>query len=71
MGLRVVLKKMSNNKSGEYKKDYMKIKFNSDDKLPLNNQLKFSSVTRVIRSDFEEDGKYYSQIFLDDCWYEL
>ena len=71
MGLRVVLKKMSNNKSGEYKKDYMKIKFNSDDKLPLNNQLKFPSVTRVIRSDFEEDGKYYSQIFLDDCWYEL
>ena len=45
----------------------MKIKFNSDDKLPLNKQLKFLSVTIVIRSD----AKYYPQDFLDDCFYEL
>ena len=37
----------------------MQIKFNSDDKLPLNKQLKFLSVTVVIRSVFEDDGKYY------------
>ena len=49
----------------------MKIKFNSDDKLPLKKQLKFLSVTIVIRSVFEEDGKYYPQAFLDDCLYEL
>ena len=49
----------------------MKIKFNSDDKLPLNKQLKFLSVTIVIRSVFEEDGKYYSRAFLDDHLYEL
>ena len=49
----------------------MKTKFNSDDKLPLNKQLKFRSVTIVIRSVFEEDGKYYPQAFLDDCLYEL
>ena len=48
----------------------MKIKFNSDDKLPLNKKLKFLSVTIVI-SVFEEDGKYYPQSFLDDCLYEL
>ena len=58
MRLRVVWKK---NKSGEYEKDYMKIKFNSDDKLPLNKQLKSLSVTIVIV--FEEDGKYYPQDF--------
>ena len=28
-----------NNKSGEYGKDFMKIKFNSDDSLPLNKTL--------------------------------
>ena len=71
MGLRVVLKKIHNNKSGEYEKDYMKINFNSDDKLPLNKQLKFLNVTIVERSVFEEDGKYYPQAFLDDCLYEL
>ena len=71
MGLRIAMKKINNNKSGEYEKDYMKIKFNSDDKLPLNKQLKFLSLTIVIRSIFEEDGKYYPQPFLDDCLYEL
>ena len=65
------IQKINNNKSGEYEKDYMKIKFNSDDKLPLNKQLKFLSVTIVIRSVLEEDGKYYPQAFLDDCLYEL
>ena len=49
----------------------IKIKFNSDDKLPLNIQLKFFSVMIVVRSVFEEDGKYYPQAFLDDCLYEL
>ena len=65
------IEKVNNNKSGEYEKDYIKIKFNSDDKLPLNKQLIFLSVTIVTRSVFEEDGKYYPQAFLDDCLYEL
>ena len=45
--------------SGEYdyEKDYMKIKFNSDDDLPLSKPLKFRNMTIIIRSDFEEDGK--------------
>ena len=49
----------------------MKIEFNSDDKLPLHKQLKFLSVTIVIRSAFEEDAKYYPQAFLHDCLREL
>ena len=59
--------------SGEcdYEKDYMKIKFNSDDDLPLNKPLKFHSMTITIRSVFEEDGKLYPQVFLDDALYEL
>ena len=59
--------------SGEcdYEKDYMKIKFNSDDNLPLNKPLKFGNVTIIIRSVFEEDGKLYPPIFSDDTLYEL
>ena len=52
-------------------KDFMKIKFNSDDGLPLNKLLKFPSMTIVIRFVFEEDGKLYPQAFLDDTLYEL
>ena len=41
----------------------MKIKFNSDDNSLLNKQLKFPTLTIVVRFDFEEDGKYYLQVF--------
>ena len=47
------------------KNDYMKIKFNSDDDLPLNKILKLHMSTAIVRSVFEEDGKYYPQVFLD------
>ena len=47
------------------------IKFNSDDNLPLNKPLKFHNMTKAIRSVFEEDGKLYPQVFLDDTLYEL
>ena len=62
---------INGSKSREYGKGYMKIKFNSDDDLPLNKQLKFMSLTIIVRTVFEEDGKHYPQIFLDECLYEL
>ena len=55
----------------DYVKDYMKIKFNSDDDLPFNKSLKFHNMTIIVRSVFEEDGKLYAQVFLDDTLYEL
>ena len=55
----------------DYEKDYMKIKFNSDDDLPFNKSLKFHNMTVIVRSVFEEDGKLYAQVFLDDTLYEL
>ena len=45
----------------------MKIKFDSDDNLPLNKVLKFHAVIIFIRNVFERDGKNYPQIFLDDA----
>ena len=58
-------------KPGEYEKDFMKIKFNSDDNLPLNKTIKFHNVALIVRSVFEEDGKFYPQIYLDECLHEL
>ena len=52
-------------------KKYKKIKFNSDDDLPLNKPLKLYAITIIIRLVFEEDGKLYLQRFLDNALYEL
>ena len=64
------IKAINNNGENDYGKDYMKINFNSDDDLPLNKPLKFHLMTITIRSVFEEDGKLYPQVFLDDTLYE-
>ena len=58
-------------KPGKYEDDFMKIKFNSDDNLPLNKPLKFNNLAIIARPVYEEDGKYYQQIFLDECLCEL
>ena len=68
-GIRNKIKEINN--ECDYEKDYMKIKFNSDDDLPLNKLLKFRLMTITIRHVFEEDGKLYPQVFLDDTLYEL
>ena len=49
----------------------MKIKFNSDDNLTLNKTLKLHNMTINIRPVFKEDGKYYPQVILVECLYEL
>ena len=55
----------------EYTKDYTKIKFNSDDNLPLNKPLKFYQMTITIRYVISEDNKLYPQVFLDKALYSL
>ena len=55
----------------EYTKDYTKIKFNSNDNLPLNKLLKFYNMTVTIRCVISEKNKLYPQVFLDDTFYSL
>ena len=50
-GIRDKIKEI-NSDACDYEKDYMKIKFNSDDDLPLNKPLKFHLMTITIRSVF-------------------
>ena len=49
-------------KKFEHAKDFMKIKFDSDENLPLSKSLKFPTITVIVRSVFEEDGKFFPQI---------
>ena len=37
----------------------MKIKFNSDDELPLNKMKEILTITIVVRAIFLENNKYY------------
>ena len=55
----------------QYDDNYMKIKFNTDDNILPNKIIYFPTITITIRSATQKDGKYYPQLFLDDCLYEL
>ena len=70
-GIKNEIEAINGSKEGEYGKDFMKIKFDTDDNLPLNKTLKLHNMTIVIRSVFEEHGKFYPQVYLDECLYEL
>ena len=48
-----------------------KMRFKSNDDLPLNKPIKLCLLTIVVRSVFSEAGKFYPQLFLDDASYEL
>ena len=55
----------------KYDDNYMKIKFNTDDNIPLNKIIYFPTITIIIRSATKKDDNYYPQLFLDDCLYEV
>ena len=67
-GIKNEIKTINDGKENDYGKDYMKIKFNSNDDLLLNKPLKFHAMTIIIRSVFA-GGKFYPQVSLDDALY--
>ena len=56
------IKTINGGKPIEYKKDFLKIRFESDDDLPLGKMLNIPSLVIVTRSVFQEDNKDYSQV---------
>ena len=70
-GIKYVIKTINGGKENYYGKDYMKIKFDSEDVFPLKKPLEFLLMDIIIRSVFEEDGKLYAQVFLDYALYKL
>ena len=67
--VRDLIRSITNN-SDDYDQKYMKIKFDSDDNLPLTKALEIHVVTIVVRAVFHENNKYL-QVFLDDCLYKI
>ena len=57
--------------SVDYDEKYIKLKFNSDDNLPLNKTIEIHNVAIVLRATFYENNKDRAQIFLDEFSYKL
>ena len=54
----------------EYDEDYVKIRFDSNNILPVDKDVNIHLATIVIRAIFAQDGKYYPRLFLDDGLYK-
>ena len=50
-------------------KDYMKIKFESNNIFPTDKDVNIHLTTIIIRAIFAQDGKHYPHLFLDDRLY--
>ena len=58
-------------KSDDYDEKFIKIKLDSDDKLPLNKTIELPVMVIVVRATFYENNKYYPQAFLAECLYKI
>ena len=57
--------------SDDHDEKNMKIKFNSDDQLPLYKLIENSRIAIVVRVIFLANDKNDRQVFLDKCLYKL
>ena len=62
---------INNDEPIEYKKDFIKIKFESDDDLSLGKTFNIADIIIVVASVLEKNGKYYPKHLLDECAYKL
>ena len=70
-GIKNEIETINAGKKCEYRKYFMKIKFDTNDNLPLNKPLNLHILTITVRPVFEEEGKFYPQVYLDECLYEI
>ena len=70
-GIKNEVETINGGKKFEYSKDFMKIKFDSVDDLSLDKPLTLLILAVIVRSVFEENGKFYPQDYLDGSLYEL
>ena len=60
-----------NSDDHNYDEKYIKIKFDSDDELPLNETIEIPTIAIVVRGIFLENSKYYPHVVLDECLYTI
>ena len=70
-GIRSEIKIINGGKELFYQKNYTRIGVYTEDDLHLNKQLKFPTLTIIIRCVFQKGEKLYPQIYLDECLYEI
>ena len=71
-GIKGVIKKIIDcGQTIKYDGNYMKIKFNTDDNIPLNKIIYFPTITVIIRSITQKHDKHYPQLFLDEYLYQV
>ena len=70
-GIKAIIKILNGGKELFYEKKYARIGINTVDDLPSNKQLKFPTLTIVIRCALHKDVKLYPQIYLDEYLYGL
>ena len=58
-----------NNFNNNNIKDYDILRFNSDVDLPTDTLIEFRSLVINVSCVIEKDGKYYPEIYLDECLY--
>ena len=68
-GIKKEIEAINGGKELIYEKDYAKIGVNTDDDVPLNKQLKFPTLTIIIRCIFQKGKELDPQIYLDKCLY--
>ena len=76
-GIKHHIKKMGREEFGNsffmnnFNNNYERIKFLTDDSLPLKELIYFPTLTVVIRCVFNQGGIYYPQVYLDDALYQI
>ena len=69
-GIKYHIKNISNNEVN-FDDYFDRIKFISDDSLPLGKLIYFPTLTIVIRCVFKQEDLFYPQVYLDDALYQL
>ena len=54
-----------------YNAKFEKIKFLTDDSLPLGKLIYFPTMTVIIRCVFKQNRVFYPQVYLDGCLYQI
>ena len=69
-GIKQHIKKIDNIEV-DFNNDFDKIKFLSDDSLPLNKLIYFPTLTMIIKCVFKQNGVFYPQVCLNHCLYQI
>ena len=64
------MKSINSGESIKHKYDFMKIRLDSYDDLPLNKIFCFSVLNILCKSVFQTKNEYYLQIHINKCEYE-